>query len=50
MGSGYGAPVADTIQNVNLSGYETDMSTYVKVKFSRLLDTGDAEDTVLVLG
>lgn len=40
--SGHIAPTADTTQNINLIGYETDTLAYVKVKFSRLLNTGDS--------
>lgn len=41
---GHAKPVPDTANNLNLLGYETDLATYVTVKFARLLNTGDPED------
>ncbi len=44
------APKPDITNSLTLLGYDTDQSTYLTVKYERLLDTGDSEDTVLVRG
>lgn len=43
----HNAPVSDTTSDLTVLGYDTDGSTYVKVKYERLLNTGDAQDIVL---
>ena len=47
---GHSAPVNDANQHLGLIGWETDMSSYVTVKYSRPLNSGDSNDKALTLG
>jgi hypothetical protein len=47
---GHSKPIPDTTNNLALIESETDGTSYVSVKFTRLLDTGDIQDRVLQRG
>jgi hypothetical protein len=46
----YSKPSRDNINNVVLLGWDSDFSTYLKVKFARPLITGDPQDNPLENG